>query len=137
MTRKIIRPPSLSVPSLSRRASDSTAKVIGTEDIHPSSPAGRTSIVALTEDLLYRAKADIVIVTGEGTGKSIAIKDLQDCRRSVPNATIWLGSGVTPTHFDAIRHYANGCIVGTFLHQDSNLQLPVDADRVKAMVACV
>ena len=96
-----------------------------------AAPAGIGCIQTLTDELIHRAKADIVIVTGQGTGKSIDLEDLKSCRLTAPNACIWVGSGVIPENIESIRPYANGCIVGTFFHQDSDILKPLDAERVK------
>jgi predicted TIM-barrel enzyme len=52
-------------------------------------------------------------------------------RESVPEATIWIGSGLCPDH--PLPPQADGAIVGTWLHRDSNLTAPIDPERVARM----
>ena len=97
-------------------------------------PAGETNLGRAALDCLGRGGADGVIVTGVGTGAETAIDDVVSVRRAVPEAEVWVGSGVTPKTVQSFRPYANGAIVGTYLHRDGIIQAPIDEDRVRTIV---
>lgn len=97
-------------------------------------PAGDLDIRRVAEETFHRGGADGLIVTGAGTGKPTDLDDVRAVRDAVPEAPVWVGSGVTPSTLPAVRALAHGAIVGTWLHRDGRLDLPLDAERVRQMV---
>lgn len=89
-----------------------------------------------TADLVFRGLADAVIVSGEATGAPVSI-DLLDtvrdaCHESVP---VLIGSGLGPDNAHELAPRAHGAIVGTSLKQQGRVELPVDTERVRQMIA--
>ena len=86
------------------------------------------------KDTLYRGQVDHIIVTGTATGATIDLEDLKELRDALPDASIWIGSGLNIENVRQIMNYADGGIVGTYFHRDGELSNPLDASRVRALV---
>lgn len=92
------------------------------------------------EELVLRANASGVIVSGSGTGKATDVDELRAVRdvmralgeRAVP---IWVGSGASADTAAALLEHADGLIVGTSVKTDGQLHAPVDVKRVKTFMA--
>lgn len=105
-------------------------------DVHVkhATPAGRESIDEAAADLVQRGRADVVIVTGQHTGGRTDPDDLRRVRARIQGHPLWVGSGVEPSVARALGPLVDGAIVGTWLHRDARLGLPVEADRVRWLV---
>lgn len=94
------------------------------------------------EELVLRAGAGGVIVSGSGTGKATDLDELRGVRavmdtlgdQAVP---IWVGSGASADTAAALLEFADGLIVGTSVKEDGQLGRPVDPARVEALLAAV
>ncbi|MEM9417828.1 MAG: BtpA/SgcQ family protein [Planctomycetota bacterium] len=94
------------------------------------------------EELVLRAGASGVIVSGSGTGKATDMTELREVRdvmntlgeQAVP---IWVGSGATADTAAALLEHADGLIVGTSVKADGQLGRAVEAKRVKALMDAV
>ena len=100
---------------------------------HAVPPPG-SKIENHAEELIHRAGADVVIVTGDGTGHEINIEDLQKVRNIVPTGKLAIGSGVTSTNVDAYQDLADILIVGTSFKFDNDVAKRVDINRVEELV---
>ena len=98
-----------------------------------ATPAGTRSMLDAAKDTLYRGQVDHIIVTGTATGSTIDLEDLQKLRATLPEASIWIGSGLNSGNVRQIMAYADGAIVGTYFHRDGDLSKPLDAARVRAL----
>lgn len=101
------------------------------------SPAGGRSLVHVARDTAGRGGADVLIVTGEGTGSPCSPQDLALVANAVPDTPVWVGSGVNEDSMGAWSEVAQGAIVGTALHGDGCLEAPIDARRVERVVAAL
>ena len=99
-----------------------------------ASPIGDLSIQQAARDAYHRAGADTLIVTGAGTGLAADPARLQAARLAVPEAPLWLGSGLTPDNASLYRPHCDAAIVGTYLHRDGRLDQPLEVGRVRAVV---
>ena len=97
-------------------------------------PAPGSKIENHAEELIQRAGADVVIVTGDGTGHEINIEDLQKVRNIVPTGKLAIGSGVTSSNVDAYEDLADILIVGTSFKFDNDVAKKVDINRVEELV---
>jgi uncharacterized protein len=98
-------------------------------------PLGPVELGSIAADTYRRGGADMLVVTGQGTGHGADPARVEIVRAAVPEAPIWVGSGVTLETARLWRRLVQGAIVGTALHQDGNIALPIDRERVRAMVA--
>ncbi len=98
-------------------------------------PLGEVDLADAARDLEGRAGADVIIVSGRGTGLPTEPARVRRVR-GVVAAPVWIGSGVTSDAPGAAAD-ADGAIVGTALHWDSRLDAPVDPERVRRMRAAL
>ena len=95
-------------------------------------PLGDWSLSNAARDTVHRGRADVLVVTGDGTGRPTRPDDVATVRRAVPGTKIWVGSGLTE-HSVADYGHLDGAIVGTWLHEDEDTLRPLDLARVRAM----
>ncbi|MCA9569951.1 MAG: BtpA/SgcQ family protein [Myxococcales bacterium] len=98
-------------------------------------PLGNPDLADVARDTAYRGLADVLVVTGSGTGRPHDPARVAAVKNAVPDRPVWIGSGVTPPRARSLG--AEGAIVGTWLHEHSDLSRPVDVDRVRAMRAAL
>ena len=95
-------------------------------------PLGAWSLEDAARDTVARGLADVVVVTGSGTGRPTDPDDVRRVRLAVPGTPIWIGSGLEPATLHRFPAF-EGAIVGTWLHRDGQLDAPIDPERVRAM----
>jgi len=99
---------------------------------HATPPAG-LSLVDATNDLVERAGADAVIVSGSGTGAATSLDDLRTVadRSHLP---VFVGSGATAATIGDILAIAHGAIVGSDTKVDGIATNAVDPVRAAAVI---
>lgn len=108
-------------------------------DVKHSEPLSRgpTDKLALLE-VIERASADGIIVSGPSTGTAVDTTKLQTLVKyrdeADIHAPILVGSGVDSESVDTILEIADGAIVGTAFKEGSRTTAPVDRDRVADLV---
>ena len=102
-----------------------------------ATPAGTRNMLDAAKDTVYRGRADSIIVTGAATGATIDIEELIELRKALPDVSILIGSGVNASNVAQIMKYADGAIVGTYFHAESDLSKPLDVDRVRTLMRLV
>jgi uncharacterized protein len=100
---------------------------------HATPPHGET-LEQAARDARDRGLADILIVSGAGTGLPTDPDRLRRVRGAVPGAPLWVGSGVTPATVRETLTLADGVIVGSALQDGGIPGSPVDPARVEALV---
>lgn len=100
-----------------------------------AAPLAARPIEVEAEELVERAGADAVIVSGEGTGKPTDVEQLAAVKRAVGSAAVLVGSGVSVDTVPQLAPHADGFIVGTAIKRDGKVDGPVDVSRVEALVA--
>ncbi|RMH18970.1 MAG: phosphorybosylanthranilate isomerase [Gemmatimonadetes bacterium] len=103
---------------------------------HAAPPPG-LALEDAARDTWHRGLADALIVSGAGTGRPTARADLERVRAAVPDAPVWIGSGLTAASAPDLVPLASGAIVGSALKRDGRAEGPVDAGRVRALVEAV
>lgn len=94
-----------------------------------------TDIAAAAADLVLRAEADAVIVTGAATGSAVDLEELRAVRAAIGRSQCLIaGSGVNNGNVRDILEVADGVIVGTALKRGGRTRNPVDSARVKSFV---
>ena len=119
-----------------RRALDESIEIAADVMVKHAAPLGGLTLESCARDAWHRGRADRLIISGDGTGCPTRPDDVARVRAAVPQAVIWVGSGVTPDNVGAFVG-ADGFIVGTFLHEQGDINAPVDVDRVRQMVAAM
>jgi len=89
------------------------------------------------KDLIARAGADAVIVTGAATGSAAAIEEVEAVRGAIGNAPLLVGSGVTEANAADMLAVADGLIVGTSLKRGGRTIAAVDPKRVERLARIV
>jgi membrane complex biogenesis BtpA family protein len=96
-------------------------------------PLGESAVEDLAHDLVARAGARAVIVSGTGTGRPVDWSRVSRVRAAIPEHALWIGSGAVPDQAPLLRSVVDTVIVGTWLHEHSDLSRPVDERRVDQM----
>ena len=88
-------------------------------DVHVkhASPLGRRSIGEVALDTVERGCADAVVISGERTGKPPEINDIIKVKKTLKEAPIIVGSGLTPENAKKLLKLAHGAIVGTYFKE--------------------
>lgn len=118
---------------LARAAWGSKVRIVADVAVKHAVPLGGMPLAVAARDTFLRGHADVLVVTGTGTGAPTDAEDVHEVRRAVPQAKVWIGSGLTPERASQYGGAAHGAIVGTFFHEDATLDKPVDPRRVAAM----
>ena len=84
------------------------------------------------KDAWNRGLADALIVSGNGTGASTKVGDLERVKLAVPEAPLIVGSGVRN---ETVSDYelASSCIVGTAFKRDGLVENEVQLERVREL----
>ncbi len=88
-------------------------------------------------ELVGRGGADVVILSGVATGAAPEGAFLAEARAAIPSAPRILGSGLAAQNAAALLPLVDGAIVGTSVKAGGVTTNPVDAERVRALVAAV
>jgi membrane complex biogenesis BtpA family protein len=96
-------------------------------------PLAPVDPVQLARDTLERGGASALIVTGTGTGAPVDAGLLSALRGELPEAPIWIGSGINEDNAKEYAQWASAAIVGTALHKDGNLEAPLCSEKIKAV----
>jgi membrane complex biogenesis BtpA family protein len=116
--------------------------VIGAEDIKVfadvnvkhSAPLGEIKLEEEVADLVDRAGADAIIVSGSGTGKATDGEEVERVKKASGGTPVLVGSGVG---LESVKNYlphADGFIIGSHFKVDGKVKNPVDAARVQAFM---
>lgn len=80
--------------------------------------------------------ADLLVVTGSSTGKPTNPDDLSECARG-SSINRLVGSGVTPENIKQLWENAHGFIVGSYIKENGQWNLPIDHERCKMLIETV
>jgi uncharacterized protein len=120
-----------------RRALGGTSVAVWADvDVKHSAPLGPPRPLAQeVEDTTLRALADVVLVTGEGTGKGVDVAKLSAVKAAAGPTPVYVASGATIDTLAALRPHADGVIVGSALRVGGVPGGPVDAELAKRFAA--
>jgi membrane complex biogenesis BtpA family protein len=99
-----------------------------------ATPVTPRPLVEEAKDCLARGKADAIIMTGRATGTRVDLDEAREVRRALPDAPLFIGSGVSIESVRETLRVADGVIVGTEIKVDGVVTNPVDEDRVRRLV---
>ncbi|MEX2467060.1 MAG: BtpA/SgcQ family protein [Gemmatimonadota bacterium] len=100
---------------------------------HATPPAG-ASLADAAADAWTRGLADALVVSGSGTGQTTDPGDVTEVSRAVPEAPVFIGSGVTAERVGTLPAGVRGVIVGTTVMRDGTAGTGVDPIRAAAFV---
>jgi membrane complex biogenesis BtpA family protein len=100
---------------------------------HAVAPAG-LSIEDAARDTWERGRADALIVSGTATGAATNIDDARRVKAALPDAPLWIGSGVTPENVYELLSVADGAIVGSAFETGGQAGAKVEVDQVRRLV---
>jgi membrane complex biogenesis BtpA family protein len=102
-----------------------------------ATPAAPRALDVEARELVGRAGADVVILSGEATGAAPSAAFLEEVRRAIPRAPLVLGSGLTSENARLLAPLVDGAIVGTSVKVGGVASNPVDPARVRDLVGAV
>jgi membrane complex biogenesis BtpA family protein len=91
-----------------------------------SAPLAVRDLADETKDLVQRALADAVLVTGAGTGEAVDPDRLRTVRAAAGAAEIYVASGATIASLPELLKLCDGVIVGSALRADGRAGGPID-----------
>jgi len=117
-----------------RRALGTDTLILADVEVKHARPLFASDLVQAARDLVQRAGADGIIVSGVATGAPTEIEDLAQVRAALPDALLLAGSGVTRGNVGAVLAHADAVIVGTALERGGVTGAPVEVARVRSCV---
>jgi membrane complex biogenesis BtpA family protein len=117
-------------------ADQGTVQILADVDVKHSSPLGpgRTLEVEV-DDLVHRALADGLIVSGTGTGKATEPGKVAVVKAAGgKNVPVFVGSGASEVNLGELAAHADGFIVGTSLKEGGVSTGPVETARARRFV---
>ena len=118
-----------------RRLGAEAVKIRADVAVKHSAPLAPQPLADEAADLVERALADGLIVTGRATGQATALEDLREVKVAAKGRPVFVGSGITAENIVQAAGIAGGIIVGSWLKIDGRVEKPVDPARVRALVA--
>ena len=98
-------------------------------------PLGPRDPRRAAKDAVHRGLADAVLVTGPATGARADLREVAAVRDGVPGTPVIVASGVVPRDLPLVASLADGVLVGSSLERGGRAGNPVEAARVRALVA--
>ncbi len=112
-------------------------RIFADVQVKHSAALGEYGLKEDVEDLIQRAGADAVIVSGSGTGKALVPDHLSKVGAAAGEMPVLAGSGLTPETLPAIAAQADGFIVGTYIKREGKVFNPVEPARVREIVSSI
>jgi membrane complex biogenesis BtpA family protein len=111
-------------------------KILADVDVKHSAALAPRPLQDEVDDLIERALADAVIVSGAGTGKATDPQKVRQVKEATKDRMpVLIGSGITAETLDDFLPHADGFIVGTAFKKDGKSTSPVESARVKSLVS--
>ncbi len=98
-------------------------------DVKHSAPLAARPIHEEAQDLVHRALADALLVTGSGTGRSVDVAKLEAVRNAVPAVPVLVASGAVLDSLEVLARFADGVVVGSALRANGIAGGRVDRPR--------
>lgn len=112
-------------------------KVLADVRVKHAAPLADRPIEEEVDELVHRAAADAVIVSGVGTGRPTDPEQARSVKRAACGTPVFIGSGATPDTLCELIPHADGFIVGSYFKRDEQLDQPVDPQRVKSFMGAL
>jgi membrane complex biogenesis BtpA family protein len=112
-------------------------KIFADVDVKHSAPLAERPIEDEVDDLIERALADAIVVSGAGTGKATDPEKVRRVKKCAGATPVFVGSGITAKTVSEFLDAADGFIVGTALKKDGVAANPVEFERVQDLMQAV
>jgi len=113
-------------------------RILADVDVKHSAPLAPRPLEDEVADTLHRGLADGLIVSGSGTGRATDPGHVAAARAAAGGkAPVFVGSGVTARSLPEYLDHADGFIVGSAFKPNNDPAQPVDAARVREVVAAL
>ena len=109
--------------------------VLADVDVKHSAPLASRPLEAEVSDLIIRGHADALVVSGDGTGLPVETDQLRRVVDAAEGVPVFVGSGVNANNAAELSRHAAGLIIGTAVKEEGNVMAPVNAERVRRVVA--
>jgi membrane complex biogenesis BtpA family protein len=98
-------------------------------DVKHSAPLAARPIHEEAQDIVHRALADALLVTGSGTGRSVDVAKLETVRKAVPGVPVLVASGAALDSLETLARFADGVVVGSALRSNGIAGGRIDRKR--------
>jgi uncharacterized protein len=109
-------------------------KILADVNVKHSAPLGHLELEDEVADLIERAHADAVIVSGSATGKPADVRELERVKAASGKTPVLVGSGVDSDSVERYRSLADGFIVGSSFKVGGLVHNAVDPARVRELM---
>lgn len=117
-----------------RRLLGSKVRVFGDFQVKHAAALAPPDLERDARDLVERGLADVVVVSGIGTGKPADLDIVRRVKDAIPETPLFLGSGVDAENVLDMLSVGDGAIVGSSVKEGGRLGRPVSAQRVRDLV---
>lgn len=100
-------------------------------------PPAALDLAQTARDTWHRGLADGLIVSGEETGAPTDVGCIEAVKAALPQAPVWIGSGLTAANAARLLAAADGAIVGSALARDGRAGAGIDPERVARLLAAL
>ncbi len=100
-------------------------------------PPAALDLAQTARDTWHRGLADALIVSGEETGAPTDAARVERVKAAVPDAPVWIGSGLTPANAPSLLAVADGAIVGSVLARGGRAGSGIDPERVERLMSAL
>ena len=109
-------------------------KIFADVDVKHSAALSERLLEDEVDDLVHRALADAIVVSGAGTGKATDPEKARRVKAAAPGAAVFIGSGITAESVADFAEAADGFIVGTAFKKEGISSGPVELGRVRNLM---
>ena len=118
----------------SRQKLGADIKVLADVRVKHAAPLAERPLQDEVEELVHRAGADAVIVSGTGTGKPTDPGHAAEVKQYAGETPVLIGSGADEKSIPQLKAGCNGFIVGSAAKPGRKIDEPVDIDLAKQIV---
>jgi len=112
-------------------------KIMADVDVKHSTALAERPLEDEVDDLVHRAMADAIVVSGAGTGKKTDPEKAHRVKATAPTTPVFIGSGITPETVTSFSDCADGFIIGTALKVAGIAANAVEAERVRRLMDAI
>jgi hypothetical protein len=117
-----------------RKTLGANIKVLADVRVKHAAPLAERPLQDEVEELVHRAGADAVIVSGTGTGKPTDAGHAEEVKRYAGDTPVLIGSGADANSIPQLKPACDGFIVGSAAKPGGNIDEPVDLELAKQII---